>query len=127
MDDLELVWDIGPRQTMRKVLSRSQERYRNEKYVACGIGYVREGPTGSALPVGQAVVFLAPCHPRLAERICLPATLLKPVESGRFIVFAWPRNTLPLRTERWPGGRLLVEVHPRLASLLRRWPFTLCV
>jgi predicted dehydrogenase len=74
------LWDIGARQTMRKVLSRSQERYRNEKYAACGIGYVREKPIGSTMPLGQAVVFVAPCHPRIAERIALPAALLKPVD-----------------------------------------------
>jgi predicted dehydrogenase len=73
------LWDIGPRQTIRKIVSRSRERYRNEKYVACGIGFVREPPGCSALPDGQAVAFLAPCHPRLAERIVLPAELLKPV------------------------------------------------
>jgi predicted dehydrogenase len=71
------LWDIGPRQTIRKVLSRNQERYRNEKYVACGVGYVRERPDGSLLRDGALVVFLAPCHPLAAERIVLPLELLK--------------------------------------------------
>src|SRR5947207_7732245 len=66
------LWDIGPRQTLRKVLSRAQERYRNEKYMACGIGYIRERPHGSPLPDGALVVFLATCHPLAAERIVVP-------------------------------------------------------
>ena len=81
---LRMLWnylrDIGPRHTLRKALSRSQESYRNDKYAACGIGYVRELSKGSASAAGQAVVFLAPCHPRVAERIVLPAELVKQVD-----------------------------------------------
>src|SRR6516164_4234722 len=73
------LWDIGALQTIRKVLSRNQERYRNEKYVACGIGYVRERPDGSLPRDGALVLFLAPCYPRAAERIALPVELLKTV------------------------------------------------
>ena len=86
-------WEIGLRQTIRKVFSRAQERLRNEKYTACGIGYVRETPAGGALSAGQTAVFLAPCHPRLVERICLRETLLKPVES-RSLAFLPSRDIL---------------------------------
>lgn len=83
---LWMIWnylrDIGPRHTLRKALSRNQESYRNDKYAACGIGYVREAPKGSGYAAGQAVVFLAPCHPRVAERIVLPAELVKPVDAS---------------------------------------------
>jgi predicted dehydrogenase len=76
------LWDIGPRQTIRKILSRNEERYRNEKYVACGLGYLREGPDGSPLHNGTLIVFFAPCHPLAAERIVLPVELLKPAEAN---------------------------------------------
>jgi hypothetical protein len=101
------VWDIGPRQTLRKVLSRNQERHRNEKYVACGIGFIRAIPEASAVPLGQAVVFLAPCHPQLAQRIVLPTQLLKPVDS----------SNLPFLQER----QILCEIDPADVSEEKRW------
>lgn len=72
--------DIGPRQTLLKVLSRTQERLRNEKYVACGVGRILAGPPSIALSAPQWVVFLAPCQPCMPERICLPAALIKPIK-----------------------------------------------
>lgn len=101
------IWDIGPRQTWRKVSSRNQERHRNEKFVACGVGFVREIPAGSNLSVGQLVVFLAPCHPRLAQRIVLPIQLLKPIKLGE----------LPFLQEQ----QIICEIAPTYLPEWRRW------
>ena len=92
------VLDVGLRQTIRKILSRRQERYRNKKYVACGVGHVREAPVGSALSAGQTVVFLAPCHPRVVQRVVVPGHLLKSInpselsflQNGMIIVHTEP-------------------------------------
>src|SRR5262249_49340224 len=93
------LWDIGPRQTIRKVLSRNQERYWNEKYVACGVGYVRERPDGSLLRDGALVVFLAPWMHARARRCAglqrtkdlsesLQGSIFRQVEYGRTLEFA---------------------------------------
>src|SRR5687768_15914548 len=62
------VREIGLREVWRKVVSRSGERVRNDKYLAVGIGRVLEGPAGG-LPAGTPVAFVAPAHPACAERI----------------------------------------------------------
>jgi predicted dehydrogenase len=78
------LWDVGPQQTARKIISRFQERLRNEKYVACGIGRLCEIPETSALGRGQTVLFVAPCHPTLPERLVLPKEFLRLIEPGEF-------------------------------------------
>jgi predicted dehydrogenase len=78
------LWDVGPLQTARKIISRSQERLRNEKYVACGIGRLCEIPETSALGRGQTVLFVAPCHPPLPERLVLPEEFLRLIEASEF-------------------------------------------
>ncbi len=60
----------------RKVLSRSRERYRNEKYVSCGLGRVLESADSKRLAPSQIVAFLAPSHPPCAERIVLTPELM---------------------------------------------------
>lgn len=59
---------FGPAVVLRKIKSRFQEKYRNEKYVSCGVGRV----------IGQEKIvgFIAPLHPAVAERVVLPAELI---------------------------------------------------
>jgi len=85
--DLRMVWNyaraIGVPDTLRKVASRSCERFRNEKYVSCGLGRVLEAPSDASLAEGETVVFLWPAGPACAERLVLPAELLSSVEGER--------------------------------------------
>ncbi|MHB1026153.1 MAG: Gfo/Idh/MocA family oxidoreductase [Desulfobacteria bacterium] len=82
--DPRLLWnylrEIGPTAVLRKVASRSHEKYRNEKYVSCGLGRVIESADESKFPLGQTVVFLAPCQPACAERVVLPEEMLLKVD-----------------------------------------------
>jgi len=83
--DLRMVWNyarsIGARDTLRKVISRSGERFRNAKYVSCGLGRVLEPAEEGELAEGQPVVFLSPLGPACAERLVLPEQLLLPLAS----------------------------------------------
>ncbi len=77
---LHLIWnyfrEVGIMQLFRKVLSRTQEKWRNEKYISCGIGKIIESADESIFPVNQLVVFIAPCHPACVERIVLSAAFM---------------------------------------------------
>ena len=112
---LRLVWnyirDIGPVQVVRKVLSRSQEARRNEKFVSCGIGVVLDAPENARYPAGTLVRFLAPCHPRCVERVVLPEGLLRPeqhlsvAEPGVLLYEDLSRPTGAVATgDRWWRG-----------------------
>ncbi len=76
---LRLVWnylrECGLLAVWRKIMSRQAERYRNEKFVSCGMGRIIE-PADDSFRTGQGVVFIAPCHPRCVERIVLPKELI---------------------------------------------------
>jgi len=110
--DLRMVWNyarsIGARDTLRKVISRSGERFRNAKYVSCGLGRVLEPAEEGELRPSQAVVFLSPLGPACAERLVLPEHLL-----------------LPLDTDQLPAldgsAVVLVEDPPDLAEESRWW------
>jgi len=86
---LRVVWnyisEVGLRNTLRKIASRSRERFRNEKYVSIGIAEVLESPDGSAMKPGTLVAFLAPCHPPCVERLVLPEEFIAP----------WDQSTIP--------------------------------
>ena len=77
---LNYLRDVGPVAVARKVLSRSRERARNEKFVSCGIGEVLDAPEGGRYRAGECVGFLLPVGPRCLERIALPEDLLRSVE-----------------------------------------------
>jgi predicted dehydrogenase len=68
---LNYVGEIGIAPTIKKILSRSAERYRNEKYLSIGFG-TAAGDGGRE----QRVVFLATGHPRCVDRIVLPEALV---------------------------------------------------
>lgn len=79
-----LVWnylrEIGFRDVWRKIVSRRDERLRNEKFLSVGVGSVQESGTSSKLCEGDRVVFIAPTHPRCVERLVLPADLVRPID-----------------------------------------------
>lgn len=65
------VREIGLAATAQKVLSRSAERYRNEKYLSVGAG-IATADDGRK----RGVVFIAPRHPRCVDRLALPEVLV---------------------------------------------------
>ena len=72
---LNYVREVGLVTTVRKILSRSRENLRNEKFVSCGFGVVTEAGKGATHSPGDPVHFIAPAHPRCMERVVLPADL----------------------------------------------------
>jgi predicted dehydrogenase len=74
------VREVGVPAVLRKVASRTGERFRNEKYVSLGVGEVLEAGSDGAFAVGARVCFLAPLHPACMERVVVPAALLAPFE-----------------------------------------------
>lgn len=71
---LRLVWnyvlDIGVKNTFLKVLSRTAEKARNEKYLLIGIGSLQGNNTND-----DSVLFVAPKHPAYISRVWLPGFL----------------------------------------------------
>lgn len=72
------------RSTLHKVISRSAERFRNEKFLSVGAGIV-EGPDGQP----AEVVFIAPRHPRCVDCLALPAELMSSVVSRHDAQATW--------------------------------------
>lgn len=60
--------EIGLKDTLLKILSRSREKIRNEKYFSIGIGRV-ETSESELLKKNQTVCFIAYNHPACSERI----------------------------------------------------------
>lgn len=79
-----LVWnylqEIGFRDVWRKIVSRRDERLRNEKFLSVGVGSVQESGTSSKLCEGDRVVFIAPAHPKCVERLVLAADLVRSID-----------------------------------------------
>lgn len=75
---------VGLRNTLRKVLSRRQERLRNEKWLSVGRGVIVESAPGCPWPLGTPVEFVAPGHPRCMERVVLPWEMIngQPAQAG---------------------------------------------
>lgn len=79
---LNYLRELGPVGVARKVRSRLAEAGRNDKWLSCGIGTIVEAPESGRFSTGQRVVFIAPAHPRFAERLCLPVALLRPTKAA---------------------------------------------
>jgi len=79
-----LLWNylsqVGPVDVWRKVASRLQERFRNEKYVSLGWGEILESPAGGRHDLGERVLFVAPGLPACVERVVLPEALIAAAE-----------------------------------------------
>lgn len=83
---LRLLWnywrEIGLVEVWRKIVSRSQEQYRNQKYISCGLGRILESADAQKFPMGQIVAFLAPRHSPCLERVVLPSEFLIKVDQS---------------------------------------------
>lgn len=101
---------VGPVGLFTKTWSRLREDRRNDKYIACGIGKIIEGPKAGEFSEGETVEFIAPWHPALAERIVLPDKLIFKTD-GRDRP-ALPNDAilhLPLRNDK-PANRWWQDV-----------------
>lgn len=80
-----LVWnylrEIGFRDVLRKIVSRRDERFRNEKFLSVGFGLLLDPGDHSGLSRGQCVLFIATAHPKCVERIALPLCLIRAIEA----------------------------------------------
>lgn len=74
---MNYVGEIGIAEVARKIVSRRQERVRNEKYLAVGWGAILEGDDAGRFRVDDHVVFVAPSHPRCIERVVLETVLIR--------------------------------------------------
>lgn len=79
-----LLWnylrEIGFRDVIRKIVSRHNERLRNQKFLSVGFGSIVEPGEPSILDHGQLVLFIATTHPMCVERITLPQCLVQPID-----------------------------------------------
>jgi predicted dehydrogenase len=107
---LRLIWnyllEIGLVAVFRKILSRGKERYRNEKYISCGVGRVLESFGKTKFGEGQIVSILAPDYPACIERIALCEELIFEIDQS--IIPSIPENTIvyvPLRDIEARRGR----------------------
>jgi predicted dehydrogenase len=76
---LNYLKEIGFKNVFIKILSRSSERLRNDKYISCGFGHIIETCGEDQLLLNKSVVFIAPSHSRCMERVVLPADFVRPV------------------------------------------------
>ena len=71
-----LLWnylrEVGIVGVWRKVVSRLQEKNRNEKFVSFGIGVISQSPSSGSYAVGDKVAFFAAGFPACVERIVVP-------------------------------------------------------
>jgi len=100
--------EVGLLWVVRKVISRTKESSRNQKHLSVGLGVVVDGPPGSTIPVGAAVAFIAPCHPRAFERIVLPPALVRPLDLG--LPASLPTGAVALADGFRPMDELAAEV-----------------
>lgn len=64
--------EVGLKEVIKKVISRTKEKYRNDKYVSLGFGW-----TGDNEP--ELVCFLATSHPKAVDSIVVHNSLCVPV------------------------------------------------
>lgn len=74
------VREVGVREVLRKIRSRLAETLRDQRVIAVGAGEVIEADDGSDFKAGDAVAFLACCHPPCVERVCLPEFCVAPLD-----------------------------------------------
>lgn len=78
-----LLWnyfrEIGFFNVARKVVSRTNEKIRNDKYLSIGIGKIVDGSNGY-------VVYLAPSHPKCVDRLSIPEAFSSPVDISDFTI-----------------------------------------
>lgn len=84
--------EFGIIAVLRKIQSRLQEKYRNEKYISCGVGIIIETANDNKFAIGDLVAFIAPLHPALAERVVLPKELIIKIDSS--VISNIPNNII---------------------------------
>ncbi len=93
---------VGPVMLVRKIRARVAERLRDSRFLAIGLGTIQDAGGGvQKIQCGQAVAFLAPCHPRCLERIVLPPQLVAP--ASRELMERWMRADSLLLLEDRPS------------------------
>src|SRR3990167_9303606 len=75
--------EIGIRNTILKILSRSREKIRNEKYFSIGIGKVLQCRSDMFSP-SETVFFIATNHPACPERVITQEELVFRVNPNDF-------------------------------------------
>ena len=78
------IGEYGPAVVIRKIRSRSGEKFRDQRVLATGLGTIVESDSGGFFAKGQKVAFIAPCHPPCVERVVLPPELVRPIDSKIF-------------------------------------------
>jgi len=80
-----LLWnylrEIGFRDVIRKIVSRHNERLRNQKFLSVGFGSILEPGEYSTFDHGQLVLFIAAAYPMCVDRITLPQCLVRPIDA----------------------------------------------
>lgn len=78
---VRLLWnyvrEIGLKNVCRKIRSRRDERFRNEKFLSVGLGVMLESGDDSELRKDELILFIAPSHPMCAERFVLPVDCVR--------------------------------------------------
>ena len=81
-----LLWnylhEVGFVGVWRKVMSRLQEKYRNEKFVSFGMGEILQSPSNGRFAVGEEVAFFAAGFPACVERIVVPEMFIVEIPTG---------------------------------------------
>ncbi len=129
-----LLWnylrEIGFRDVIRKIVSRRNERHRNEKFLSVGFGSILDSGGHSGLSRGQLVLFIAPAHPRCVERLALPPSLLYAVDMAlpftireKEVIHSESFRVLPACLQELPGwspfsGNPLPDLQPAFDAVL---------
>lgn len=111
---VRLLWnyiqEIGISDVYRKIVSRREERFRNEKFLSVGLGKMIDSGDRSGGRVNGLILFIAPSHPMCAERLALPAELIRtvdvtlPVEiHDKAIIHSQPSLVLPACLQELAG------------------------
>lgn len=109
--NLRFIWnyllEVGILAVWRKIKSRLQEAYRNEKYISCGLGKIIESTVENYFTKDKIVGFIAPFHPPLVERLVLPKELIFEVDNSIIssltedTIFYWPVQSFKQQKQDW--------------------------
>ena len=111
---IKLIWnyfkEIGFFEVFKKIVSRTHEKFRNEKFISVGIGTIIKPGENSALIPEQLVGFFAPNFPACVERVSLPKDFIVQINSELFnflsenVIFYLPCRemaSVPSQRQQW--------------------------
>ena len=84
----EYIRELGWRAVYHKIRSRLAESGRNQKFYSIGVGRLLEVRDGKDFNVGDYLVFIAPLHPQVVERVVLPAQLVRQIDETLYLQYA---------------------------------------